>query len=112
MPSRHSKRSKKSKNSIRGGKRSKKSANNKGKSTRRSKKVKDTADDKKDEKTRPRDAQIVFVNRRKKTKRSRSEYPSANMNMSFSELQKLAKNKGIPIAGLTKQKLINKINNY
>lgn len=35
-----------------------------------------------------------------------------NMNMSLSDLQDIAKSKGIPFGGLSKSKLIRKINNY
>lgn len=51
---------------------------------------------------------------RARSRKSRShENPSkANSAMSVTDLQFLAKSRGIPFGGLTKTKLIRKINNY
>ena len=40
----------------------------------------------------------------------RSEWVDSSMSMT--DLQHIAKSKGIPFGGLTKQQLIKKINNY
>jgi hypothetical protein len=44
--------------------------------------------------------------------RERAKFSRANSNMNMTELQYLAKSRGIPFGGLTKTKLIRKINNY
>jgi hypothetical protein len=63
----------------------------------------------KQEYERPKTAKII-------SRKSRSEYrehPSkAHSSMSITELQFLAKSRGVPWGGLTKTKLIRKINNY
>lgn len=55
----------------------------------------------------PRTARVVSKSRSARLKASR-----ANSNMSLTELQFMAKSRGIPFGGLTKTKLVRKINNY
>lgn len=48
----------------------------------------------------------------KKSKPDREKKSRANSAMSMNELQFMAKSKGIPFGGLSKTKLIKKINNF
>ena len=49
---------------------------------------------------------------KKSNGQERGRFSRANTNMNMTELQFLAKSRGIPFGGLTKTKLIRKINNY
>lgn len=53
---------------------------------------------------------VVRLPSRKSNERKKFSRAASNMNMT--ELQFLAKSRGIPFGGLTKTKLIRKINNY
>jgi len=48
----------------------------------------------------------------RKSKNTRRKFSKASANMTLSELQFMAKSVGVPFGGLTKTKLIRKINNY
>jgi len=49
---------------------------------------------------------------RKSDLRVRRKFSHASANMSLTELQNLAKSRGIPFGGLTKGRLVRKINMY
>lgn len=52
-------------------------------------------------------ARSIKVNRARKSSRN-----MARSDMTLGELQLMAKSKGIPFGGLSKSKLVKKINNY
>jgi hypothetical protein len=56
---------------------------------------------------RPRTAVVRSHRTRERNKMSR-----ATSNMSLTELQMMAKSRGVPFGGLSRAKLIQKINNY
>lgn len=58
------------------------------------------------------DKKILKPLSRRKDYPTRRRVSRASANMSITDLQFLAKSRGIPFGGLTKSKLIRKINNY
>ena len=57
----------------------------------------------------PRTAKLL--SRRSKTA-AKHQFSRASESMSITDLQFLAKSRGVPFGGLTKTKLVKKINNY